>query len=182
MTLDILFNQLREIRPQVQVPVILMGYFNPVLQYGVNAFCEAAAEAGVSGVIIPDLPSYEYEKLYMKLFRKHNLHFIFLVTPGISKERLKQADKSSSGFLYAVSSAATTGRETPEMNTSLSFLDKVKLKNPVMVGFGIKDKAGFEAACAHADGAIIGSAFIKALQKDPDIKRTTADFIKNIRP
>lgn len=181
MNMHLLFEQLEAIKEQVQVPVILMGYLNPVLQFGIDKFCSAAESAGVSAVIIPDLPMYEYEQLYRPLFMKHNLHFIFLVTPGTRIKRLKKADRLSNGFLYAVSSSSTTGQNSVSFREDyFESLRKAKLKNPIMIGFGIKDKETFQAACSYANGAIIGSAYIKALKNSTDIELSTRDFIGSI--
>lgn len=177
-----IFSQLNEIKEQLNIPVILMGYLNPVLQYGIENFCREAAAHGVSGIILPDLPMYEYEHLYKPLFKKYGLHFIFLISPQTSEERIRLADKLSSGFLYAVSSSATTGKET-DFKSQETYFQKIKnmnLKNPVLIGFGIKDKTTFNFACHYAAGAIIGSAYIKALEKSNDIDATTASFIQDI--
>ena len=142
-----------------------------------------AAAAGVAGIILPDLPMYEYEHLYKPLFKKYGLHFIFLISPQTSEARIKKADKLSDGFIYAVSSSATTGKETNFVQQQDYFkkIQNMKLKNPVLVGFGIKDKATFDMACRYTSGAIIGSAYIKALENSTNIDATTADFIKNIK-
>lgn len=183
MNMQLLFEQLKNIKEQLTVPVILMGYLNPVLQYGIERFCFDAEDAGVSAIILPDLPMYEFEISYKRLFKKHNLHFVFLVTPETSKERIKKADDLGSGFLYAVSSSATTGNTADSSSKKKYFkkLSGMKFKNPMMIGFGIHDKQGFEEACAHASGAIIGSAYIKTLAGTNDINPTTAAFIKAIK-
>jgi tryptophan synthase alpha chain len=182
MTLSVLFEQLKDMRTTVQVPVILMGYMNPVLQYGFERFCADAAAVGVDGLILPDLPEYEFETEYGAIIKKYGLDFIFLVTPETSEERLRKLDALSSGFLYAVSSSSTTGGNTQMADISeyLKRLQAMNLKNPVLVGFGIKDKATFEAACAHANGAIIGSAFIKALSGGNDVAETTKQFLSGV--
>jgi tryptophan synthase alpha chain len=178
-----IFEQLRQVKPQMQVPVILMGYLNPVMQYGIEKFCKDAAAAGVSGIILPDLPLYEYEHLYKDLFEKLGLHFIFLISPQTSDQRIGMADKLSKGFLYAVSSSATTGSDT-DFDSQQAYFKKIKglkLKNPVLIGFGIKDRATFEFACTYASGAIIGSAYIKAIEKSDNIAVATNRFVKKIR-
>ena len=178
-----IFEQLNQVKPQMQVPVILMGYLNPVMQYGMERFCKDAAAAGVSGIILPDLPLYEYEHFYKPLFEKHGLHFIFLISPQTSDQRISMADKLSKGFLYAVSSSATTGSDT-DFDSQQAYFKKIKglkLKNPVLIGFGIKDKPSYEFACTYASGAIIGSAYIKAIEKSDDIAATTNRFVKKIR-
>jgi tryptophan synthase alpha chain len=160
-----------------------MGYLNPVMQYGLEYFCTDAAAAGVSGVILPDLPMYEYEHFYKKVFEDNGLHCIFLISPQTSPERIKKADELSRGFLYAVSSSATTGKQTDFAAQESYFkkIKKMKLKNPVLIGFGIKDKSTFDMACEYASGAIIGSAYIKALENADDIAGSTARFIQHIR-
>jgi tryptophan synthase alpha chain len=183
MTLLTLFEQLRDLRKDVQLPVILMGYMNPVLQYGFEKFCADAASAGVDGLILPDLPEYEFQEEYGKIIRKYKLDFIFLVTPETSEERIKVLDKLSSGFLYAVSSSSTTGTDK-NMSVVRLYLEKLQnmqLKNPVLVGFGIKDKQSFDEACSHANGAIIGSAFIKALEHSKNEENTVKQFLKLIK-
>lgn len=184
MTMKLLFSQLKGIRDSQlgDIPVILMGYMNPVLQYGFEKFCADAAACGVDGLILPDLPEYEYETQYGDAIRKYGLDFIFLVTPETSEQRIKKLDELSTGFLYAVSSSSTTGKDK-NMNDVVLYLERLKsmqLKNPVLVGFGIKDKQTFQLACAHANGAIIGTAFIKALENADDIKNETKAFVKNI--
>ncbi|NCU06097.1 MAG: tryptophan synthase subunit alpha, partial [Chitinophagaceae bacterium] len=162
--------------------VILMGYMNPVLQYGFEAFCKDAAAVGVDGLILPDLPEYEFETEYGAIIKKYGLDFIFLVTPETSDERIKRLDNLSTGFLYAVSSSSTTGsdKNMTDVNAYLQKLKSLQLKNPVLVGFGIKDKQTFDAACANANGAIIGTAYIKALEGTNDVAGTTKQFLSAI--
>jgi tryptophan synthase alpha chain len=182
MTVQVLFEQLKDLRKETHVPVILMGNMNPVLQYGFEKFCADAASVGVDGLILPDLPEYEFETEYGAIIKKNGLDFIFLVTPETSVERVKKLDKLTTGFLYAVSSSATTGSETDfsVVEKYLLRLQSLHLKNPVLVGFGIKDKQSFEAVSKYANGAIIGSAFIKALNKDPDIEVSINTFLSSI--
>jgi tryptophan synthase alpha chain len=182
MTLEVLFEQLKDMRKSVQVPVILMGYMNPVLQYGFERFCADAAAVGVDGLILPDLPEYEFETEYGAIIKKYGLDFIFLVTPETSETRLRKLDELSTGFLYAVSSSSTTGgdKQMADISEYLKRLQSMNLKNPVLVGFGIKDKATFEAACAHAQGAIIGSAFIKAIGAAKDLKLAIKEFLDGV--
>jgi len=182
MTITMLFRQLKEMRKEVSIPVILMGYMNPVMQYGFERFCKDAKEAGVDGLILPDLPEYEFENEYGAIIQKFGLDFIFLVTPETSPERIMKLDKLSSGFLYAVSSSSTTGAAKDMGNVSdfLQRLSTYKLKNPVLVGFGIKDKESFERASNYANGAIIGTAYIKAIGDAPDVNRATSDFLSSI--
>jgi len=183
MTIKKLFEQLRELRKEVNVPVILMGYMNPVLQYGFEQFCTDAAAVGIDGLILPDLPEHEFETEYGTIIKKYGLDFIFLVTPETSEERIKKLDKLSTGFLYAVSSSSTTGSDK-NMTDVKSYLQKLRgmnLKNPVLVGFGIRDRSTFETACANANGAIIGTAYIKALAEPGNVADITRKFLETIR-
>ena len=188
MTIAKLFEQLKDMRNSGSplgvggIPVILMGYMNPVIQYGFENFCAKAAEVGVDGLILPDLPMYEYESEYGEIIRKYNLNLIFLVTPETKDDRLVQIDGLSSGFLYAVSSSSTTGnnKDISEQESYFKKLHDMKLKNPVLVGFGIKDRETFEAACKYSSGAIIGSAYIKALGNGKDINIATKEFLQTI--
>lgn len=186
MTLQKLFAQLKGIRDAKDklaigdTPVILMGYMNPVLQYGFEKFCRDAAEVGVDGLILPDLPEYEFENEYGPIIRQYGLDFTFLVTPETSEERIKKLDKLSTGFLYAVSSSSTTGSDK-DMSVVRQYLHRLKnmnLKNPVLVGFGIRDRQTFEEACEQANGAIIGTAFIKALENSADEEDSVKQFLK----
>lgn len=182
MTVAKLFEQLKDFRKEINVPVILMGYINQVLQYGFERFCADAESLGVDGLIFPDLPMYEFENEYKDSIKKHNLDFIFLVTPETSEQRIKKLDSLSSGFLYAVSSSSTTGKEK-DFSLTEKYLQKLKamnLKNPVLVGFGIKDKGTFETACKYANGAIIGTAYIKALENATGVKEVTKQFLDKI--
>ena len=182
MTITKLFDQLRTFRHQVHVPVILMGYMNPVLQFGFERFCQQAAAVAVDGLILPDLPIYEFESEYGAMIRRFGLDFIFLITPETSEDRIRKIDELSTGFIYAVSSSSTTGsaKNMTDVSSFLKRLKHMKLKNPVLVGFGIKDKETFDAACLNASGAIIGSAYISALGKAGEVKETTSAFLKAI--
>lgn len=182
MSIAVLFDQLKVLRTKTQIPIILMGYMNPVLQYGFEQFCKNAAAVGVDGLILPDLPEYEYETIYGSIIQQYQLDFIFLVTPETSEERIRQLDTLSSGFLYAVSSSATTGndKDFKPVEIYLQRLQSMQLKNPVLVGFGIKDKATFNTACAYANGAIIGSAYIKALEAGGEIRSVTKTFLEEV--
>jgi tryptophan synthase alpha chain len=182
MTIIKLFVQLKYFRNSISIPVILMGYMNPILQYGFEKFCKDAAEVGIDGLILPDLPEREFETEYGVIIKKHGLDFIFLVTPETSEERIKKLDSLSSGFLYAVSSSSITGKDKnfSEVEKYLQRLQNMKLKNPILVGFGIKDKQAFESACKYANGAIIGTAFIKALENGSDVESVTKNFLGNI--
>lgn len=182
MTIAVLFQQLQQLRPTITVPVILMGYMNPVLQYGFEQFCKDAAAVGVDGLILPDLPEYEFETEFGAIIKQNDLDFIFLVTPETSEERLRKLDSLSTGFLYAVSSSSTTGNEK-DFNAVEQYLQRLQamnLQNPVLVGFGIKDKATFASASKYANGAIIGSAYIKALEGKDDVEAATKEFLQTI--
>ena len=182
MSIEVLFDQLSEMRETIHIPVVLMGYMNPILQYGFDLFCKKAKEVGVDGLILPDLPLYEFEHLYGKAIKENELDFIFLVTPETPNERLQKLDSLSSGFLYAVSSSATTGtdKDFSKVATYLQKLQSAGLKNPFLVGFGIKDKASFDAVNTYSNGAIIGSAYINALTKGTDIANTTKQFLNSV--
>lgn len=189
MTLEVLFDQLKELRKPIdegglgdQIPVILMGYLNPVLQFGFEKFCAKAAEVGVDGIILPDLPAVEFRRKFGKILHQYQLDFIFLVTPETTDERILLLDALSAGFLYAVSSSATTGKDQDMQAVSryLQKLKKMPLKNPVLVGFGINNRSSFLSACEHASGAIIGSAYIKALQAHSQVSDATHQFIHSI--
>ena len=190
MTIKKLFEQLNDFRKSpppgdlggLTLPVILMGYMNPVLQYGFEKFCADAAAAGIDGLILPDLPEYEFETEYGAIIKKHGLDFIFLVTPETSDERIKKLDELSTGFLYAVSSSSTTGsdKNMTDVNSYLQKLKSLQLRNSILVGFGIKDKQTFDAACQYANGAIIGSAFVKALEGSRDEENSVKQFLKAV--
>jgi len=183
MTIKKLFEQLKDFRKEISVPVVLMGYMNPVLQYGFEKFCADAGAVGIDGLILPDLPEHEFETEYGDIIKKHGLDFIFLVTPETSEGRIRKLDELSSGFLYAVSSSSTTG-SNKNMADVKSYLQKLKglnLKNPVLVGFGIKDRSTFETACVNANGAIIGTAYIKALAEPGNVADITRKFLETIR-
>lgn len=182
MTISVLFEQLKDFRKTIQVPVVLMGYMNPVLQYGFEKFCADAAAIGIDGLILPDLPEYEFEMEYGPVIKKYQLDFTFLVTPETSVERVKKLDSLSSGFLYAVSSSSTTGSQTQAggMGDYLQRLKTLSLQNPVLVGFGIHNKTTFDTVCQLADGGIIGSAYIKALENMADVNAATKSFLSSI--
>ena len=182
MSIPVLFEQLKTIRQTIHLPIILMGYMNPILQFGLEKFCAAAESVGVDGIILPDLPMYEFETEYKQLFEKHHLRFIFLVTPETGEDRIRKIDGLCSGFLYAVSSSSTTGNNKAIQDQSAYFkkLQDMQLSNPILVGFGIKDKATFQSACEFTNGAIIGSAYIKALESKTDIEGATKEFLNSV--
>lgn len=183
MTIAKLFEQLKSIKDEIEIPVILMGYINPVLSFGFENFCEKCAESGVSGLIIPDLPPVEFEKYYRRIVEKYGLTFTFLVTPETSDKRIKYLDDLSSGFLYAVSSSSTTGNEKKSVNNQdyLQKLASLPLKNPLYIGFGIKNRKDFDEVTEKATGGIIGTAFVKILLEKENWKSEATDFIKSIK-
>ena len=183
MNLNVLFEQLKELRSRVSIPVLLMGYVNPIVQYGVERFCKAAAAAGVDGIIVPDLPMYEYEMLYSNYFEDNNLSNIFLVTPQTSPERIRKIDELSNSFIYLLSSSSITGGKLNLTDSIEAYYNRVKamdLKNPKIIGFGISDHKSFSKACEFANGAIVGSAFVKVLAEDNYIDKIPA-FISSIK-
>ncbi|WP_053972290.1 tryptophan synthase subunit alpha [Mangrovimonas sp. ST2L15] len=164
MTTEVLFEQLKDIRKSVSIPLILMGYFNPMLQYGIEKFCQKCSEIGIDGLIIPDLPVDVYHKQYQAIFEAHGLTNIFLITPQTSEERIRYIDSTSNGFIYMVSSASTTGSQSgfgEEQQAYFKRIADMNLNNPQIIGFGINNKETFQTATQFAKGAIIGSAFIK---------------------
>ena len=182
MTIEKLFRQLQGFRQEVFAPVILMGYMNPVMQYGFERFCQHAAAAAIDGLIIPDLPMYEFETEYGPLIRKYGLSFIFMVTPETSVERVKKIDELSTGFVYAVSSSSTTGKNA-DLSSQQAYFKRLKdlnLRNPILIGFGISDRKSFESACEHANGAIIGSAFIRSLEESKNLEQSVKTFLNGI--
>ncbi|KAA3621605.1 MAG: tryptophan synthase subunit alpha [Flavobacterium sp.] len=183
MTTAKLFDQLKDVRKSVSIPLVLMGYFNPVLQYGVEAFCKQCETIGIDGLILPDLPLAEYNLHYRSIFERHGLTNIFLITPQTSEERIREIDKASQAFIYMVSSASTTGKTTGFGTTHSHYFKRVAamdLNNPLVVGFGIKDQETYQAAIQYAQGAIIGSAFIKMLSEGG--VDGIPGFVKSIRP
>jgi len=184
MTLKLLFEQLKDLRKTVSIPVLLMGYVNPMLQYGVANFCKSCAEVGVDGCIVPDLPMVEYEELYSGVFEENGLTNIFLVTPQTSNERIRKIDGLSNGFIYLLSSSATTGQNLQVSENTEAYFSRIaemKLNNPTMIGFGISSKETFDKACQYANGAIIGSAFVKNLKSD-NVTASVKDFMKTFKP
>lgn len=168
MTINTLFNQIKDMRKDVTMPVILMGYLNPVMKYGIEAFAKKCKDVGVDGLIIPDLPLTEYLANYKTIFQENGLSNIFLITPQTPEERIRMIDAETDGFIYMVSSASTTGAKSDISDEQLAYFTRVanmNLKNPILIGFGISDKATFEQACEYANGAIIGSAFVKGIDK-----------------
>ena len=181
MTSAMLFEQLKDIRQTIQIPLIMMGYFNPILQYGVEAFCEKCAEIGIDGLIIPDLPVDVYNDQYKPIFEKYGLINVFLITPQTSEERINFIDSISSGFIYMVSSASVTGSQSgfgAEQTNYFKRVAEMNLNNPQIIGFGISNSETFTKATNYAKGAIIGSAFIKYItEKEID---KIPNFVKTI--
>ncbi len=183
MTLHILFEQLKDLRQHVTIPIYLMGYFNPVLQYGVEQFCKSCKEVGVNGTIIPDLPMYEYEELYRSIFEENNISNVFLVTPQTSDARIHKIDDLTTNFIYLLSSNAITGNKLEVKDTAEAYFKRIKdmnLKNPFIIGFGISNKETFQKATVYANGAIVGTAFVKLLAEENYLEKIPA-FIKSIK-
>ncbi len=183
MSLKLLFKQLENIRETIKIPLILMGYFNPVLQYGVEKFCNKCNEIGIDGAILPDLPLDEFEEHYKKQFEQNNLHNILLITPQTSEKRIHQIDDASEGFIYMVSSSSTTGAGKKVEDFHQDYFERIKqmqLKNPRLIGFGISDHDTFANACKFASGAIIGSAFVKSFDNDLPIAKSISSFVNQI--
>ncbi len=184
ISIDKLFEQLGTVKGEIKTPIILMGYLNPVMQYGIEKFCQNCVEVGVSGIIIPDLPMQDYLRQFKQLFESYGLYNIFLISPQTSEERIKLIDEHSNGFIYMVSSASITGAKADISNSQEAYFNRVNsmgLKNPRLIGFGISNNETFEKACQYAKGAIIGSAFIKALRKSTNIDHTVKEFISGIK-
>lgn len=186
MNLELLFEQLKEIRLKVDIPLVMMGYLNPVLQMGMENFLENCRSTGIDGVIIPDLPPDEYESAYLNLFQSHGIHHILLVTPHTGVDRIRDIAALSGGFLYLVSDSSTTGSTSSLKKHQLEYfqrIQKMELPLPALIGFGISSHKTFQAACDSAQGAIIGSAFIKALVDEDSgtLDEKVNRFISKIR-
>ena len=183
MKLDLLFEQLAAARRQTEVPMVMMGYFNQVMQYGAERFCQAAQAAGVDGLILPDLPVFEYQQEFRELAERYDLQVTFLITPQTSDERIRQIGELSTGFIYVVSSSSITGKSgeiTEEQKAYFARIAALDLPQPKLIGFGISDAKSFRTACEFANGAIIGSAFIRALKDQADVEGTTRKFVAGI--
>jgi tryptophan synthase alpha chain len=183
MTLTLLFEQLKDLRKRITIPILLMGYVNPIVQYGVERFCKQAATVGVDGIIVPDLPMYEYEAMYSRYFIDNNLSNIFLVTPQTSEERIRKIDELSNSFIYLLSSSSITGGNLQVSINIEDYYKRIKamqLKNPAIIGFGISDNTSFKKACEYASGAIVGSAFVKLLGTEGYLEKIP-EFVKSIR-
>jgi len=183
MTLQVLFNQLTDIRTKTQVPLILMGYFNQLLQYGVDKFLDDCVKTGIDGLIIPDLPLMEYEQFYKDKLTQRNISISFLITPQTEESRIHKVDALSTGFIYVVSDSSITGMKTGISNQQISYFERIKslhLKTPQLIGFGISDRESYLTASKYANGAIIGSAFIKHLKGKNEVDKATETFINLI--
>lgn len=181
MTTTLLFQQLAKIRENVQIPLIIMGYFNPMMQFGVEKFCQKCQEVGIDGLIIPDLPLEIYESEYKELFEKYDLKNIFLITPQTSDERILKIDSISDSFIYMVSSSSVTGNQSGFNEIQENYFERIasmNLKNPQIIGFGISDKTTFLQATKHQKGAIIGSGFINFIKNNA--VESTSEFIKKL--
>ena len=184
MSLPVLFEQLAGVREKVSVPILLMGYLNPVVQYGVERFCQACQQVGVDGLILPDLPLAEYREEYQPLFERYGLLNTFLITPQTSDVRVRLIDEISDGFIYMVSSASVTGSKTgisDEQEAYFGRINRMNLRNPRLIGFGISNHETFVRAARHAQGAIIGSAFIKVLQQATDLRKDIINFVNSVK-
>ena len=182
MTTDKLFSQLENIREYINIPLVLMGYFNPMMQFGIEKFCKCCESIGIDGLIIPDLPVDIYHEKYKILFDKHGLYNMFLITPQTPEKRIRYIDKVSNGFIYMVSSASVTGAKNTFGDSQKDYFKRIsemRLSSPTVVGFGISNASTYSTAIEHSNGAIIGSAFIKFLEEKGVNK--IADFISSIR-
>lgn len=185
MTLRKLFEQLQDIRTKISIPLIMMGYLNPIMQFGFENFCKKCSEAGIDGMIIPDLPFKDYMESYKTIADKYNLKIIMLITPETSEERIRLIDANTGGFIYMVSSASTTGAQSSFDTKKQEYFRRIRsmgLKNPLVIGFGISNKATLQAAHENAQGAIVGSKFVKLLASEGDVSsavnRLLEDLIK----
>jgi tryptophan synthase alpha chain len=184
MNVPLLLEQVRTIRKDVKLPIILMGYLNPVMQYGIEKFVKDAAAAGVDGLILPDMPIYVYEEEYKDLFHEHNLCNTFLISPTTSEERIRKIDAATHGFIYAVSSSSITGAKgefSKEQVMYFEGLKNLKLNNPFMIGFGISSNESFKKAATYSAGAIVGSAFITLLGQTKDLDKDIQEFVKSLK-
>ena len=181
MSVKTLFAQLTDVRQSVSIPLVLMGYLNPIIQYGFENYCREAVRCGIDGLIIPDLPFAEYVESYKLIAEEHGLHMIMLITPETSEERIRLIDAHTSGFIYMVSSASVTGAKKTFSDTNLAYFRRVnamQLKNPRLIGFGISNRETFSAACREASGAIIGSKFISLLESEKTIDEAAKKLIE----
>jgi tryptophan synthase alpha chain len=184
MRLSLLLDQVKAIRKNVNVPIVLMGYINPVLQYGIEKFAKDASEAGVDGVILPDMPMDEYLEQYKELFDSVNLSNTFLISPTTSEERIRKIDHVTDGFIYAVSASSITGAKGKFEKQQLDYFERLKnmkLKNPYLIGFGISNHDTFATAARYSTGAIVGSAFVDLLKNSKNLQGDITAFVKSLK-
>lgn len=184
MSLQLLFEQLKDIRSDVKIPLVFMGYLNPILQFGFERFCQKCSECGIDGVIIPDLPFKEYQEEFRKTAEQYDIKVIMLITPETSEERVREIDNNTDGFIYMVSSAATTGVQNDFNAAKLEYfskIDRMQLRNPRMIGFGISNRQTFESACQYSSGGIIGSRFVRLLEEEPTPEAAIQKLISLVR-
>jgi tryptophan synthase alpha chain len=183
LTIKWLFAKLQGVREKTAIPLILMGYLNPIMQYGIENFCRDCARAGIDGLIVPDLPLTDYERDFKPQLEKYGLHGILLITPETSEERVRQIDTTTGGFIYMVSTASTTGAKARFDDKTLDYfarIDAMGLKNPRLVGFGISNRETFASACQHAAGGIVGSLFVKLLG-EKGVGQAVGELIRRVR-
>jgi tryptophan synthase alpha chain len=183
MTLKLLLEQLREIRKEISLPILLMGYLNPVMQYGVEEFCDQLGSIGIDGLILPDLPLDEYKAFYKNAFERNHLSNVFLVTPQTSEARIREIDQESTGFIYVVSTDSTTGN-AKDISGAAPYFERIRamqLQHPALIGFNVKDHSSFSFACQYAQGAIVGSAFIRMLQASKNLESDIETFVRSLR-
>ena len=184
MTLPLLFEQLKAVRQKSEIPLVLMGYFNQVMQYGEQRFIDDCVAAGIDGLILPDLPLFEYEQSYQEMITRAGLSISFLITPQTPEARVRKVDELSRGFVYMVANSAITGAKSDITDKQLAYFERINqlgLKAPRLIGFGISSQETFSQACRYANGAIIGSAFIRTLAEAADVEQATLDFVRRIR-
>lgn len=184
MNVKLLLEQVKEIRNEVRIPIILMGYLNPVLQFGVEKFVKAASHAGVDGLILPDMPMDIYQHEYKDLFERAGLTNTFLISPTTSEDRIRRIDALTHGFVYAVSASSTTGAKgefSAEQIDYFGRLQGMELKNPFLIGFGISNHQTFATACTYSSGAIIGSAFVNLIKDSGNLRNDIVSFVKSIK-
>ncbi|RIW13718.1 tryptophan synthase subunit alpha [Algoriphagus lacus] len=184
MSLKKLFEQLVGFRAKIHLPVVLMGYLNPIMQYGMEAFCKKCKEVGIDGLILPDLPMQQYLDEFKELFEEYGLFNIFLISPQTSEKRIREIDQNSNGFIYMVSSHSITGAKTGITEEQIAYFERVEamnLKNPRLIGFGISDAETFTTASQYSNGAIIGSAFIKKIKDSQNLSQDIQDYLKGVK-
>lgn len=184
MRLSVLFEQLQDIRRHIHIPLVMMGYLNPIMQYGIERFCQHCQQVGIDGLILPDLPMYEYQTIYRPLFEQYGLKNTFLITPQTSEARIREIDAHTDGFIYMVSSASTTGAKAGVSQEQVAYFERIRqmnLRNPRLIGFGISDQQSFRTACQYAHGAIIGSALIRALTAGESPAQAALRFVESVK-